>query len=116
MKTEKELIEGSAPYFKAKEDLGVMYATEDGQYFYERFKHHATNHAAANGLADPLEITRGKSNGKPVAEPKVEAKTAPEKEVVESTKEPAIADEKTTEVEEEKSEAAPKVKRKRNKA
>ncbi len=40
--TKEELLKNAAPYFSQGEN--VMYATADGNYFYEAHRHHAISH------------------------------------------------------------------------
>jgi hypothetical protein len=44
--TKEELLKSAAPYFSQGEK--VMYATSDGNYFYEHHKHHAVNHRSTS--------------------------------------------------------------------
>jgi hypothetical protein len=49
MKYSKEqIIELSKPFFEAKEDLQMMYATSDNQFFYPESKSYAYAHQSSN--------------------------------------------------------------------
>lgn len=77
MKTDIELTEGSKHFFENDKDLRTMYATEDGQYFYEHAKNHALNHTSANKLKDALLITRDSVFNSAPKEPVKETVTEP---------------------------------------
>jgi hypothetical protein len=44
--TKEELLKRAAPYFS--QGARIMYATSDGNYFYESHSHHARNHKSTS--------------------------------------------------------------------
>ena len=63
MFSKAELIEKGRHYFDKKE-VKVMYATPDGNFFYQASKSYADSHAKSNKI-EVIEITRADLTGKP---------------------------------------------------
>jgi hypothetical protein len=84
--TKQQIINGSQPYFKQDKQLEMLYATNDGAFFYNKgdARYHATQHTLelslitrdmaealqdeAQGPAEPVEVDQVKaksSQGKP---------------------------------------------------
>ena len=62
-----QLVERGRHYFDDSK-ISKMYATTDGNFFYEHDKNHADNHAKSL-KTQVIEITRGDLKEKPKAEP-----------------------------------------------
>ena len=76
MLSKAELIERCRHYFDNK-DVNVMYATVDGNIFYESGMHFAQSHARSNNFSEVIKITR--ADLKPESK-KVESKKVSEPE------------------------------------
>ena len=73
MFTKAQLIEKGRHYFDNKE-INVMYATNDGNFFYESSKTYADSHAKSL-KSEPIKITRADLN---VKSEKVQSNSVPE--------------------------------------
>lgn len=60
----QELITMAIPYFEKNENIQMMYATKDGNFFHKEHKHYAFAHAKSTN-EQPITITRADLEDKP---------------------------------------------------